>query len=150
MLTFDLVGRNSTVKNRKQPLVVLLITLVVGVLSRTVVTGFGLFDKYLGDALYTAAIFWLLRVMWPTWAIKRVMWLSFGLSLAVELFQITGIPLAMRDSGSMFLRVLSIALGTEFSLWDVLAYGVGVLGCTLIANIKSDSASMNEVGESNI
>ena len=45
---------------RLRAAVALLVTIILGVISRTVVTGFVLFDKYLGDVLYTAAIFWLI------------------------------------------------------------------------------------------
>ena len=129
-------------KNRLPALIALLITLVIGVLSRSVITGFVLFDKYLGDVLYTVAIFWVLRVVWLTQPIRRTAALSFGLSVLVEIFQLTGIPLVMRESASVALRVLSIALGTEFSGWDVLAYGVGALGCHLAAHIIRANAEV--------
>lgn len=114
-------------------LLLLLVTLVIGVLSRTFVTGSILLDKYLGDALYTAAIFWVLWLIRPTAASTWLAAISFGISLLVEVFQLSGVPLAMRDSGQEFLRVLSIVLGTEFSLLDILAYGVGALVCAVIA-----------------
>ena len=106
------------------------------------VTGFIAFDKYLGDALYTAAIFWVLRLLGPTRRAVWTGWLSFGISLLIELFQITGIPLAMRNSGSIWLQVMSIALGTEFSPWDILAYGVGAVGCMLLTLRYLNSATI--------
>ena len=95
---------------RLRAAVALLVTIILGVISRTVVTGFVLFDKYLGDVLYTAAIFWLIWLIWPKYSARRVALLSFGLSLVIEIFQLTGIPLAMRESPSFFLRIVSIAL----------------------------------------
>ena len=124
---------------RLRAAVALLVTIILGVISRTVVTGFVLFDKYLGDVLYTAAIFWLIWLIWPKYSARRVALLSFGLSLVIEIFQLTGIPLAMRESSSVFLRIVSIALGSEFSLWDVLAYGVGALICAGIRQFNTRS-----------
>ncbi len=116
-----------------QSALALALTLAAGVLSRIVETGFVPFDKYLGDALYTAAIFWVLRLLAPRQLAVRTALISFALSLAVEFFQLTGIPLALRDSPALALRVLSLALGTVFSGWDIAAYAVGAMLCGSIA-----------------
>ncbi len=114
---------------RAQSAFALAFTLALGVLSRVIETGYVLFDKYLGDALYTAAIFWVLRLLTPRQSAARTALISFTLSVAVEVFQLTGIPLALRDSPSLALRVLSVALGSIFSWRDVAAYAVGALLC---------------------
>jgi len=114
----------------------LFVTFVLGIVSRLVVTGFVLFDKYLGDALYTAAIYWVLLLIWPRRTHWRVAAWSFSISLAVEFFQITGWPQQMRESSSLLLRITSIVLGTEFSLRDIVAYAVGALGCVATSLLR--------------
>ena len=126
---------------RTQSALALALTLALGVLSRVIETGFNVFDKYLGDALYTAAIFWLLRLLAPQQTPARMALISFALSLAVEIFQLTGIPLALRDSPALALRIVSVALGTMFSGWDILAYAVGALLCGVIARVKTKQES---------
>ena len=38
--------------------------IAAGILSRVVHTGFAVFDKYLGDALYAAMVYAILRLFW--------------------------------------------------------------------------------------
>jgi hypothetical protein len=95
-----------------------------GILSRAMQTGFRVFDKYLGDALYAAMIYVLLRL---SGRIARVaLWAAVAMT-AIELFQLTGIPAAMFRSGYLAARVCARLLGTEFSVLDLLAYAVGIV-----------------------
>lgn len=126
---------------RTFPASALFITVGLGIVSRIVVTGFVLFDKYLGDALYTAAIFWVLLLMWPRQAHWRVAAWSFGVSLAVECFQMTGWPQQMRESSSALLRIVSIVLGTEFSLRDIVAYAIGAMSCIAASSLRRHRVS---------
>lgn len=97
--------------------------IVAGLLSRVVHTGFLLFDKYLGDALYAAMVYVLLRL---TGRIARVtLWAAVAM-FAIELFQVTRIPAGMLRSASPVVRVCARLLGTEFSVLDLLAYAVGI------------------------
>ncbi len=97
--------------------------IAAGLLSRLVRTGFRLFDKYLGDALYAAMVYVLFRL---TGRITRVaMWAAVTMT-AIEFFQLTGIPAGMLRSGHMVVRVCARLIGTEFSLRDLLAYAVGI------------------------
>jgi hypothetical protein len=52
--------------------------------------------------------------------------------LIVETFQLTGIPLQFRLSGNLALKLLSIALGTRFGWWDIVAYLAGISGVYLV------------------
>jgi hypothetical protein len=98
---------------------------LAGLLSRIAHTGYRVFDKYLGDALYAAMVYTLLRL---TGRIARVaLWAAVAM-LAIELFQLTGIPAEMLRSESFIVRVCARLLGTGFSVLDLLAYAVGI-GC---------------------
>jgi hypothetical protein len=102
----------------------LLIAIVgAGLLSRMAQTGFRLFDKYLGDALYAAMVYVLLRL---TGRIAHVAaWAALAMT-AIELFQLTGIPAGMFRSGYPIARICARLLGTEFSVLDLLAYAAGI------------------------
>jgi len=96
---------------------------VVGILSRLAHTGFAIFDKYLGDALYAAMVYVILRL-----AAVAKPWLFAGLILlGLELFQLTGIPARMVVSGHLPIRVVGLLMGTQFSLLDLIAYAVGIV-----------------------
>ena len=103
---------------------------VIGVLSRVAQTGFRIFDKYLGDALYAAMIYVVFRL---TGRIAHVaVWAAVAMT-AIEFFQLTGIPAGMLRSDSAAARVCGRLLGTEFSVRDLLAYVVGI-GCVAVVD----------------
>ena len=97
--------------------------IAAGLLSRTTHTGFLLVDKYAGDALYAAMVYVLLRL---TGRIERVALWSATAMTAIEFFQLTGIPLAMLHSAHPLVRLCARLLGTEFSVFDLCAYAVGI------------------------
>lgn len=105
--------------------VLLVVIVLAGLLSRATHTGFRLIDKYLGDALYAGMVYVLLRL---SGRVERVALWAAAAMAAIECFQLTGIPAGLWRSGDPVLRVLARVLGTEFSGWDLLAYGVGILG----------------------
>lgn len=87
----------------------------VGILSRLSHTGLILIDKYLGDALYAAMFYELLRLPWSAVAM-----------VAIESFQLTGIPAHLLASDYLPVRLCARLLGTEFSWLDLLAYAAGI------------------------
>ena len=97
--------------------------IAAGLLSRTTHTGFRIVDKYAGDALYAAMIYVLLRL---TGRVERVALWAAVIMTAIEFFQLTGIPAAMLHSAYPLVRVCARLLGTEFSVYDLLAYAVGI------------------------
>jgi hypothetical protein len=101
-----------------------------GLLSRVAHTGFRLFDKYLGDALYAAMVYVIFRL---TGRIARVAVWSAVAMTAIELFQLTGVPAGMLRSGYPAVRACARLLGTEFSVFDLLAYALGI-GCIAVAD----------------
>lgn len=94
-----------------------------GIGSRVGHTGFRVFDKYLGDALYAAMVYALIRLSGRT---HHVLPWSAAAMAAIECFQWTGIPEGMSRSAFPPARACAILLGTQFSLLDLLAYAVGL------------------------
>jgi hypothetical protein len=106
--------------------------IAVGILSRVVRTGSVLFDKYLGDALYAAMVYALLRLFWRP-AVAALC--TAVIMTVVELFQLTMIPAGMLASEHLWVRVLARLMGTQFSFLDLLAYAVGI-GCIYLADSR--------------
>jgi hypothetical protein len=102
---------------------VLAAIIAVGLLSRATQTGSILIDKYLGDALYAAMIYALFRLGGLRQHVAAATAITM---LAIELFQLTGIPATMAQNESLLLRVCARLLGTHFSLLDLLAYTAGI------------------------
>jgi len=99
--------------------------IAVGILSRIVHTGVPIFDKYLGDALYAAMVYVILRLLWRTAAVALP---AMAVMTVIELFQLTMIPARMLASEHWIVRICARLMGTEFSFLDLLAYAVGI-GC---------------------
>jgi MFS superfamily sulfate permease-like transporter len=107
--------------------------IAIGILSRTVHTGWVVLDKYLGDALYAAMVYAILRLRWrpPAAAVSTIVVMT-----GLELFQLTLIPARLLESEFWLVRICARLLGTQFSFMDLLAYGVGV-GCIYFADQAS-------------
>lgn len=99
--------------------------IAIGILSRVVHTGLTVFDKYLGDALYAAMVYAILRLLsGPAPSAVSAM----VVMTAIELFQLTMIPAHMLSSGHWMTRMCARLMGVEFSFLDLLAYALGI-GC---------------------
>ena len=117
-------------RSRAAWILCLVAIVAVGVLSRTIHTGLAIFDKYLGDALYAAMVYAILRLLWRTAAIAVY---AMAVMTVIELFQLTMIPARMLASGHLIMRICARLMGTQFSFLDLLAYGVGI-GCIYCAD----------------
>lgn len=107
----------------------LLVAIVVaGLLSRAEHTAFRLLDKYLGDVLYAAMIYVLFRL---TGRIVRVTLWAAAAMTSIEFFQLTRIPAGMLHSQHAAVRICARLMGTQFSVLDLLAYGIGI-GCLAV------------------
>jgi len=104
--------------------------IALGILSRVVHTGLVILDKYLGDALYAAMVYSILRLMWRTAAVAIP---AMIVMTVIELFQLTAIPASLLASDYLVVRICARLMGTEFSFLDLLAYGVGI-GCMYLAD----------------
>jgi hypothetical protein len=97
--------------------------IAVGILSRVVHTGLAVLDKYLGDALYAAMVYAILRL--GLRATTAAVWAMVAMT-AIEVFQLTMIPAHMLASEHWVTRICARLMGVEFSFLDLLAYGVGI------------------------
>ena len=104
------------------------IIIAAGLLSRSVRTGFILFDKYLGDALYAAMVYALLRIF--TGRIPATI-SAMSAMTAIELFQLTLIPARLLANDHWPVRVIARLMGVHFSVLDLAAYAAGI-GVTLL------------------
>jgi hypothetical protein len=103
----------------------------IGIASRAFYTGSILIDKYLGDVVYAVVFYLFLGIVWDRGGARSKALLTLLFVLAVELFQLTLIPLRFSQSDCFFLRFASILLGTQFAWWDIVAYLVGIAGVYL-------------------
>jgi hypothetical protein len=104
--------------------------IALGILSRIGHTGLAVFDKYLGDALYATMIYGILRLLSRP-AASAVC--AVVVMTAIELFQLTMIPAHLLASQHLLTRICARLMGVEFSLLDLLAYGVGI-GCIYLVD----------------
>lgn len=104
-------------------IVCLAVIIPLGILSRMGRTGYLLFDKYLGDLLYAAMIYCILR-LW--WASRVAAVLGLILMTAIELFQLTLIAAEMLKSEHLIVRIVARLMGTHFSYLDWSAYVVAI------------------------
>lgn len=108
-------------------LVALGVVILAGLGSRLIHTGYLLPDKYLGDALYAVMVYLLIALYRRGVTPIRQGVLSMIVMMSLELFQLTGIPLAMISSGNLAMKIIGRLLGTTFSWLDLVAYCVGIV-----------------------
>ncbi|MFJ2090143.1 DUF2809 domain-containing protein [Streptomyces sp. NPDC087901] len=95
------------------------LTVVAGLGVRTVADG--AVAKYAGDALYTVLICALVALCAPRARPLAVAGAGLGISWAVELLQLTGVPAEL----SRHSAVARLVLGSTFNAPDLLWYAVG-------------------------
>lgn len=111
----------------------------LGLLSRQLHTGHVLLDKYAGDALYAAMVYVLVRLSGRT---RVALWAAV-LMLAIECFQLTGIPAALLRTESPLLRIVARLSGTQFSVLDLVAYALGIAVMKMVDYSQSTWTSTN-------
>jgi hypothetical protein len=111
--------------------------IAAGILSRLGHTGWIVFDKYLGDALYAAMVYAMLRLV--VRAEAAAVW-GMAAMTAIEVFQLTMIPAAMLGSEHWATRMCARLLGVEFSFLDLLAYAVGIACIYLVDSRQGQGA----------
>lgn len=111
---------------RRDALIGVLGTVVVGLLSRQAHLGIALFDKSLGDVLYALLVGFLFALARPGLRPVELGVVAFFVSTFIELFQLTGIPARLP-------RIFHYLLGTTFAWHDVICYALGAMALTWIA-----------------
>ena len=112
-------------RSRRAWAVTLLAIIAMGILSRVLPIGWPLWDKYLGDALYAAMVYALIR-LFSGQSSARIASFALVLMTALELFQLTLIPAQLAASQSWPIRMAARLLGTHFSFLDLAAYVFGI------------------------
>ena len=112
----------SRTASRNRTLLWLCLTALLGLVSRKVPLGFYAWDKVLGDALYAAAVYLVLALLVPGARQSRVAVATLSLCAAIELFQLTDIPMQLARTPLRWL------LGTTFAWEDLAYYALGTMG----------------------
>lgn len=109
----------------------LIITVALGVLSRLWETGWFVWDKVLGDALYAVAVYLVVvigsTVLRRDWTAPVVGGIAVGVCWAVEAFQATGWAATSVSSAN-----IRAVLGTTFGFTDLIWYVIGVAAIALL------------------
>lgn len=121
-------------KSRRFWAVALAVMITAGILSRVVETGFLVFDKYLGDALYASMVYAILRLLRPA---APVALQAMIVMAAIELFQLTGVAAHALLNEHWIIRMCARLLGTHFCWLDLLAYAFGI-GCVSVTDRAPD------------
>ena len=110
-------------------------SVLLGLASRTLgPTGFALWDKSFGDAAYAAMVGFLLLALRPTLSPRAIGLGAFVICFALELFQLTGIPLSTPQP-------LRFLLGTSFAWHDVVCYAIGAAAVAAVVHLRSKRTS---------
>lgn len=117
---------NASTGNRGIYLLLGGLVFALGIVSRIFPVGSIYWDKYLGDSLYAIMFYLCLAIIWPGDGILRRCTATAIFVIGIECFQLTEIPLRMRESGNSVSKLVSIVLGTKFGWGDMLAYFVGI------------------------
>ena len=124
----------ARLRSRLSWLLCIVAIIAAGILSRVVHTGFAVFDKYLGDALYAMMVYAILRLVSAA-AASAVS--AMVVMIAIESFQLTMIPARMLASECLITRICARLIGVEFSFLDLLAYAVGITCIYLVDSSRA-------------
>jgi hypothetical protein len=123
-------------KSRASWILCLVGIITVEILSRVGHTWLVAVDKYLGDALYAAMVYTILRLFWRAAARARLAASATAVMTAIELFQLTMIPAHPLANEHVVVRICARLMGTEFSFLGRLTYAVGI-PCIYLADSSS-------------
>jgi uncharacterized protein DUF2809 len=79
--------------------------------------------KYGGSLLWGTMVFFLVAVAAPSWSPRNIALIALAIAIGVELFRLVHTP--GLDAFRLTLPG-ALLLGRVFSLWNMLAYGVGI------------------------
>jgi len=109
-----------------------LIIVIAGVASRVFHSGFALIDHDLGEALYAALAYVLLGIVRPQLMPVPKALITLAAMVAIEAFQLTGVPARFAASENSVLNLLAVVLGTTWNWRDLLGYAVGIAVVALL------------------
>ena len=105
---------------------------IAGVASRVFHSGFALIDHDLGEALYAALAYVLLGIVRPQLMPVPKALITLAAMVAIEAFQLTGVPARFAASENRVLNLLAVVLGTTWNWRDLLGYAVGIAVVALL------------------
>lgn len=111
----------DAIRRRIPYLVLLLLTIGCGLLSRACPLGWHIWDKSVGDTLYAVVACLLLRLLFPAWPVLPAALLSLAWCYGVEAFKLTGHPADWAAS-----RLSRLILGTTPSWHNIACYTLGI------------------------
>ena len=82
----------------------------------------GPLGDFVADALYAVCLYLVLACAVPRMRPRHVAMTAWAACIAIELFQLTGVPAALSS-----IAPFRLLLGTTFSALDLVAYSMGVL-----------------------
>lgn len=106
----------------KKVLIALALTIALGIASRVIHIGSSVWDQHLGDVLYAVVVYLCVVLVSRRPVFPEAFIIATVLCLGVELFKLTGIPMALRG-----ILISRWVLGTTFSLHNLPLYLVGVV-----------------------
>ncbi|MEU1348850.1 DUF2809 domain-containing protein [Streptomyces sp. NPDC005795] len=113
---------------------VAVLTVAAGLGVRTVADG--AVAKYAGDALYTVLVCALVALCAPRARPLAVAGAGLGISWAVELMQLTGVPAELSERST----VARLVLGSTFNAPDLLWYAVGAAAAWAVCAATTSGA----------
>ncbi|WP_104162322.1 DUF2809 domain-containing protein [Cryobacterium sp. N22] len=89
----------------------------------------GIVSDFVGDALYAVLVYLVVSIVLVRLPGRQVAVLAILLCVAVEVFQLTGVPSSLAEH----FAPVRYLLGTTFNALDLVAYAVGVLAATAVS-----------------
>ncbi len=117
----------STRTRRTAAAIALAATIAAGLATRAAAVP-DLLGDVAGDALYTVAVFAGVVLLAPRLGSPVVGAIAAGWSVAVELFQATGVPIAL----AAVFRPIALVLGTGFDARDLVVYVAAAVVAVLV------------------
>ena len=107
----------------------IVVTIAAGLTIRLAPLGLpNALSKYGGSLLWALMIYWIVSSVRPNWPLTRGALVSIAIAVCVELFKLYHAP--MLDAFRLTLGG-KLLLGRVFSLWDLVAYSVAIVGGVL-------------------
>ena len=86
-------------------------------------------SDFVGDALYAVLVYLVVSIVVVRRPARQVAVVAILLCVAVEVFQLTGVPSSLAEH----FAPVRYLLGTTFNALDLVAYVVGVLAATAVS-----------------
>ncbi len=126
---------NNWCVDNKIDIVIIIIIIVVGLISRVVEFNSIILDKYLGDLLYAVMFFYIFKLLLSISTLYLAL-LTFILMMIFELIQLTGVTVFLREQEFIGFKLLAFLIGSEFSFVDILVYALGLVVVICIEKLQ--------------